>query len=611
MSFKHTTKKPGQLKVSPLFNKLIQKKQISQDNQWHVEFLEIVKLQQSNSLYQALKRVLVLYENYPNVVNVQNLTAVLLAQNHQHKEAIDIWNKIEDKDKCVLSNLGRTYQLIGQLDKAKQFLEQALVQDKNYLDGLLNLGVVELKLNNLDCAKKYFERVLVIEPLHQSALFNLGNCHIKMFEYQKGFEYLEKLLQHYPKNVEALTNLVLNQYYTVPYEPERIARLTMKYAAKMTPIYQVSKKAGNPNKPLKIGIVSGDLRDHPVGFFFEGLITYNKHPFTWIAYSNTASISPLTERIRPYFEKWHYIHLYSDAEVIQQIVQDDIDVLIDLSGYTSGNRLSLFMNRLAPIQLSWLGYFGSTGLLTMDGVLADPYSVPEEEASLFSEKIWRLPHTRLCFTSPKLDMEVKPLPALQNGYFTFGCFQNVLKLNHEVLSLWAQIAQRNPSAHWRFQWGKLGGDEQLQFKQQLIALGFNETQLHFYSATSREQYFNAHNEVDLILDTFPYPGGTTTTEALWMGVPTITFAQKGMLARQGEQLLSAAGLHDWVCYSQQEYIEKACDWMKIENLSKLNQLRLSLRDKVIKSPLFDNQKFAEDWGRLIYRIWQEHCKMNG
>lgn len=579
---KNTSKKTVKHTAPPLFGKLMQKNNLGNKTSpnWKDEYLKIAQMQQKNEVQLALKAVLDLYKKYPDNEHVQNLTAVILAQNHRYQDAINILEKINNKlsNPSVQNNIALIYQKIGEYQKAHAHLEQALSIDPNHIDSLLNMGVTKSRLQRSDQAVIFYDKVLSLQPNHKIAL----------------------------------SNFIFHRHYVMPADPQYLSIL----ASKLGQLYQQDNKILPPapkpqqkDKRLHIGIVSADLHNHPVGYFIEGLLTSDEiKQFTWSAYANSPISTELTERIRPTFTHWHQIDGWSDERVVNQIRIEGVDILIDLSGLTGGARMGVFASQAAPVQLTWLGYFGTTGLSTMQGIIADNYCVPREEETWFSEKVWKLPHTRLCFSAPKKEIAVSSLPALTNGYVTFGCFQSLAKVNDQVLSAWAKIAQQLPQARWRFQGGKLSEQTEHQaIKERLIQKGFNEEQLAFYSATSREEYFVAHNQIDIILDTFPYPGGTTTTEALWMGVPTITLALPGMLARQGQQLLSAAGLADWVTTTEESYIEKALFWGNAENYAKLNQLRISLREQVLVSPLFDNTRFAQDWCLLIKNIWQDAC----
>ena len=245
------------------------------------------------------------------------------------------------------------------------------------------------------------------------------------------------------------------------------------------------------------------------------------------------------------------------------------------------------------MQVSWLGYFATTGLTAMDYLLTDAICSPQDLAERFTETLWRLPATRLCFAPPPAAPPVAPLPALTNGFVTFGCFQTTSKFNGAVIAAWARILAQLPSTRLRIQSTNLGSArEKKSLLDQLAVRGIAPDRVTLHGRSSRHDYLAAHAEVDMILDTFPYPGGTTTCEALWMGVPTVTLAGDRLIARQGAGLLHAAGLGDWVTADAAAYVDQAVS--RAADLPSLAQLRLSLRSRIAGSRLCDAKAFAGD-----------------
>jgi protein O-GlcNAc transferase len=295
----------------------------------------------------------------------------------------------------------------------------------------------------------------------------------------------------------------------------------------------------------------------------------------------------------------------SDEAAARLIHADGVHVLIDMSGHTGYNRLPVFAWKPAPVQVSWLGYFATTGVAEIDYLLADQVGVPEARQAQFTESLWYLPDTRLCFTAPAADLAVAPLPALANGRITFGCFQNLTKVNEGVLELWGKVMAALPDATLRLQCKQFSEPALVaQLQQRLQRHGIDPARVATHGSAQRAAYLAAHAEVDMILDTFPYPGGTTTCEALWMGVPTLTLAGDSLLARQGASLLSAAGLAQWVANSQEEYVAKAVAFAS--DLPELAALRAGLREQVLASPLFDAPRFARHFEEALWGMWQHH-----
>jgi len=281
-----------------------------------------------------------------------------------------------------------------------------------------------------------------------------------------------------------------------------------------------------------------------------------------------------------------------------------VHVLLDLSGHTAHNRLPVFAWKPAPVQASWLGYFATTGVAEMDYLMTSEVAVPQAHRNHFTESVWYLPDIWLCFTPPKLELPVNTLPALTNGYLTFGCFQRLDKISDTALSAWGHILRARPRAKLLLANKELCNQTTVvQFTQRLEEQGIDPARVDLQGAAkSRGDYLARYNNVDVMLDTFPYPGVTTTCEALWMGVPTLTLAGDTLLSRQGAGMLVPAGLSDWVAYSEEGYVEKAIQLTS--DLPKLAALRAGLRQQVLASPVYDAPRFARNFEAALWGMWR-------
>ncbi|MDA9799390.1 hypothetical protein N9C39_11655, partial [Luminiphilus sp.] len=350
---------------------------------------------------------------------------------------------------------------------------------------------------------------------------------------------------------------------------------------------------------LRIGFVSGDLRSHPVGYFTEGLLTQlQSSSIELFAYPTVNTEDELTERLKACFHAWSPLTGLNDMDAAQKIHSDDIHILIDLSGHTANNRLPVFAWKPAPIQVSWLGYFASTGLSEMDYILGDPYVTPHEEADHFSEKIWQLPETYLGFRPPDLDLEVAPLPAYTNGFVTFGCFNKLARMTDEIVSVRASILHAVPGSKLFLK------DKQLDHESgrhrvlsRFAAVDIEADRLILEGGSPREEYLECYGRVDIALSPFPYGGGTTSVEGLWMGVPVITKKGNHFLSHLGESIAHNSGLSDWIASDEQEYAAKAIAYAS--NLEALSELRKGMRERILATPLFDVPKFALHFEQAI------------
>lgn len=354
---------------------------------------------------------------------------------------------------------------------------------------------------------------------------------------------------------------------------------------------------------LRVGFVSADLREHPVGYFLENVIAaLDLGRVELIAYANHPAIDALTRRIMPRFSRWRAVHAMNDATLARQIYADGMHILVDLAGHTAHNRLGVFSWKPAPVQATWLGYFATTGVAEIDYFLTDPVSLPESSGQGYVERIWQLPCTRLCFTPPREDVAPGPLPALASGALTFGCFSNLAKVSDETLALWAKLVKTVVGSRLFFKSPQLRNEAGVAaLQRRLFAHGFDSDRVMLEAAGPREEYLAAYHRVDIVLDTFPYAGGTTTAESLWMGVPVITLAGDRLISRQGASMLHNAGLDDWAARSTAEYL--ALGIRHASDLPQLAELGAKLRARVLNSPLFDATAFARDLEAAWWGMW--------
>lgn len=364
--------------------------------------------------------------------------------------------------------------------------------------------------------------------------------------------------------------------------------------------------ASKRSKKLRIGLVSGDLHAHPVGYFLQSVLAASKGSgIDWFVYSNNDYTDATSSNMRGCVSRWQSIAALDDVDAAALIERDEVNILVDLAGHTTGHRLYLFARRPAPVQVTWLGYFATTGVPTIDYILVDPIGVEVDDQVYFSEKFFYLPVTRLLFTEPTPSPDVSALPSLRSGHITLGSFQPPAKITDAVLTAWSKIMHELPSATLRCQSSALSHATQKSFfAQRLARYGIESDRVNLIGGQNRFDYFSSHAAVDLVLDTFPYPGGTTTCDALWMGVPTVTLRGDSLLSRQGASLLNAAGLADWIAPNVDAYVALAID--KARSIDDLAALRSTLRAKVRDSPLMDAPTFVDALQCAFETMWQSY-----
>jgi len=506
------------------------------------------------------------------------------------------------------NNLGLALDSQNRFIEAVAAFEQSLELDPNNISALSNFSVTLNTLGQLTRAEAYLKRALTLSPQFINAHINLCVNYLAQGRIKEAENVCVEALEIQPDNLDAMSNLLFSMNYSSDYSADECLKKAREYgievSAKVEAPFTAWQHKPNARK-LRVGLVSGDLRQHVVAYFLENFVKHvDVTSIELVAYSTSNQEDEVTANLKPYFSGWKSLVGLSDSEAATLIHQDGLHVLLDLSGHSSGTRLPIFAWKPAPLQVSWLGYFATTGLAAMDYFVADEVGVPESNQAQFVEKIKYLPDTRLCFTAPNTEISVSALPALASQLITFGCFQNMAKVSDEVLDLWAEVLSAVPNSRLRWQYKSFSdaavADDLIQ---RMAKRGIESHRIQLLGAVVREAYLAAHHEIDVILDTFPFNGGTTTCEALWMGVPTLTLAGNRLIARQGASLLTAAGLSDWVAESKSEYISKAKSFCS--DLSQLAHLRSSLRAQVLASPLFDGQRFAKNMEKALWEMWSE------
>lgn len=575
-----------------------------------------VLLQKSGALDQALasyRRALEVDSNYVEALVGQG--EILLELGQYASARTSCLRAVEIRPDYVFGYivLGNIQQCIGQRDEALAYYERTLEIKPDYAQGHNNVGAILAELGQLDEAELSYRRALEIEPDNADIRMNLGSVLADNCQLDEAIISIKRALEIKPRNPLALSNLLFTYNYLDSQQTTPMLSIAKHFGAlvseKVRPYSSWSCSPGK-EKALRIGLISADLRNHPVGYFIEGILaatsSHASGELEIFAYPTRAFDDVTSRRIQSHCRGWYLAAGHSDEHLAKQIFEDKIDILIDLAGHTAYNRLSVFAWKPAPVQVSWLGYFATTGVQAIDYLIADPWTLPESEEAQFTEKVWRLPETRLCFTPPDVQVEVGPLPALLNGYVTFGCFNKLAKINDQVVALWSQILTAVPDSRLFLMNTPFADSSTKQrFTERFRAHGINANRLIFQGSAPRAEYLAAYNRIDIVLDTFPFTGGTTTAEALWMGVPVLTLAGPRFLARQGAGLLMNAGLPNWITSNPDDYLARAIS--HASDLQNLAKLRSALRLQVLTSPIFDAQRFALHFTSAMRDMWRIWC----
>ncbi|MGN6134436.1 MAG: O-linked N-acetylglucosamine transferase family protein, partial [Aureliella sp.] len=355
---------------------------------------------------------------------------------------------------------------------------------------------------------------------------------------------------------------------------------------------------------LRLGFVSADLGAHPVGYFTLNVLeSLDRDRFAIHVYSDRVGRDAVAQRIEKRADQWLDSAAMSDKSLSQRIGEDRIDILFDLAGHTAQNRLLVFARRAAPIQITWAGYVGTTGVKNMDYLLADRFHLPPGQEKHYCERVLRMPHGYICYSPPADSPPVGPLPALTNGYVTFGAMCNPTKVNAAVLSAWGRVLQAVPGSRLLLCYkGWPDVTNRRRVVEALDAFGAGE-RVEFRQRSGPAEVMASYGEVDLALDTFPYSGGLTACEAIWMGVPTITLPGSTFAGRHSLSHLSNVGLVQCIASDLDDYVARAVE--QASRLDELAELRKGLRNQMAASPLCDGARFAADFAQVLEQAVRE------
>lgn len=520
------------------------------------------------------------------------------------------------------ANLGVALLTLGRADEAVATLQQALALNPDMALVHSNLGNALMAQGRFVDALGSQLRALALAPGLTVIRRNLAHVLKTLGRTDEALVHLHAARAQEPDNLALRSEcLFVQQYLEATPQRRRMALAEARdfgaAAAQAARPYTHSPSGVDPERKLRIGMVSADLRLHPVGYFIESVLAEwaarRADPLAIHLYANHPGCDALSQRLQAQGHAWRSVAGLDDASLARQIHDDGIDVLVDLSGHTRGNRLPMLAWRPAPVQLSWLGYCATTGLDAVDACLADRWTAPAGAEADFAESILRLPDGFLCFTPPEHDVPVGQLPASAAPGLCFGCFNHLAKINEAVVSLWSRVLRAVPGSSLLLQSEPLRDPAVCQqLRDRFARHGIAADRLRLRPAQTRADYLAAHREVDIALDPFPYPGGTTTCEALWMGVPVLTLGGPTALSRQGVSILRNLGLVDWIAGDEAAYVRLAQS--HAADRVALAALRHGLRAQLLASPLCDARRFAghlESAWRQLWRAWCTRCPQAG
>lgn len=523
---------------------------------------------------------------------------------------------IEHDSACPEAHLGLA-TLLGEshrLAETLTFIEHEIAIKGESVQRLASLAQAHQAKGNWEAAEATCLKVLKMQPNNISALITLAGCLGGRADHSGAIRLLDRALTENPLMPSIQSNIA----FFATYLPDRSHDDIFAYHREWGVRFEKSvvkkftfggDQSSRPNRPLRIGYVSGDFGTHPVGFLLRDVARYHDRSNFYIhCYSMMRGSDSITEVIRENSDCWNDVLLLSDDELADQVHQDRIDILVDLSGHTAYNRLPTFATKPAPVQATWIGYFHSTGLESIDYFITDPHTSPCGCSQLFSETPVWLPHSRFCYSPPDYAPEVTEPPMLSGRPITFGSFNRVEKLVEPVLDAWASILAAVPGSRLLLKAGTL--DSKFicdDLRRRCAVVGLNDERLDLKGPSSHPEMLEQYGEIDIALDPFPFNGGMTTLEALWMGVPVVTVAGNTVVSRQTVSALANIGLADELAFPTIDaYVAGAV--ALANNPGRLAELRNEIRPRMAASPLCQPEQFARDLEALYRRMWQAYCR---
>ena len=541
------------------------------------------------------------------------------------------------------NNLGSLLNRLDRAEDALQCFERALDLDENHVQARNNLGTALLELKRPENAIAQLEAAIRLAPDYADAHGNLGNAYVAAGDAKRGIDAYNDAIKFRPgaavfhfnlgnalldtgsasEAVQAYRHALAlqperaemrsNYLYSLQFEPgvtsAKLAAAQEEWNARHgrdAPAARFDGARFDPERRLRLGFLSSDLGLHPVGYFLipvlENLASSGAEIF---CYSNRQAPDAMTERLRTASDHWAEVRPLGNQELAERIAGDGIDILFEISGHARGNRLAVYAMRPAPLQISWgIGYPGATGLDAIDALLTDERHIPPGDEANFKERLIHMRHGQFCFDAPKDAPDVGPLPAEENGFLTFGCLNQPRKITAAVLEAWAAILGQVPGS--KLLLGYEGMDDQANAARITEALGVAPERLTILGGASHGDFLGRYNRIDIGLDTFPYSGGLTTLEALWMGVPVLTFPGESPAGRHAAGHLWTIGHGQFIAGDVGGYIKLAAELAG--DADRLARLRSGLRATVAASPLSDGPGFADDFLSAVRQLWRQRCQ---
>jgi protein O-GlcNAc transferase len=509
----------------------------------------------------------------------------------------------------IMLVLGMLFKQTRQLQRAKQLFEEILQYEQHPL--VYNeLGYICECMGLLSQAVQYLQKAVEADPKNAQLQANLARMLIGTGKAQEGINLFRKAVEIDPTNAVMHSNFLFTLHYLPNPDPQMLFEEHVRWGQNHAPASLAKVSHSNvpdPDRRLRIGYISPDFCMRSIAYTFEPLLDgHNREVVEVFGYGNVRIPGAVTERLKQKFDHYRNIYGMDDESVVGLIEEDQIDILVGLGGHVSDNRLPVMAYKPTPIQVDYMGA-NTTGMQAIDYHLTDTLTDPTGSQKFYTEELVYLPDGFLCYRPHDSAPPVVSSPVHRKGYITFGSFNNNCKVNPFTIALWAEVLKANSKSRLLLKFGG-GADHQMReyYFQQFEQNGISQDRVAIYGWRLPEEHLKLYGEVDIALDTYPYNGGITTLEGLWMGVPVISLVGKCCASRAGLTLLSYLGLELFATSTPEEYVAKAT--VLAGNLEALQKIRASMRERMAASTLFDAKGLAKKIEAAYRKIWQQWCQ---
>lgn len=558
------------------------------------------------SFQSALKYKPDFAQAHYGIANAHRVSGKLTEAIESYHEAIRLDPNLAEAH----NNLGNVLKDLGQWAKAMASYKQAIRLRPDLAEAHNNIGIIQGDRGELDAAVEEFQRAIQLRPGFAEAYNNLANVLKDQGNLDDAIFYYRKAIGIDPRFHKAHSNLLFTLNYHLDYDLSSIFEEHRRWGALYGSQGEIPRSYPNdpaPERRLRIGYLSPDLKDHPVARFLEPILSHHDPCRVEVfCYAEVAVPDSTTTRFKSLSHHWRETWGRSDNELANTIREDAIDILVDLAGHSLDNRLLVLASKPAPIQITYLGYCNTTGMTTVDYLLTDETVDPVGLEKYYVEELVRLKHGFTCFAPPSNAPSVSSLPGRERGQITFGSFNNLAKINVKVIDLWAEVLKAVPSSRLVIFRDTLKGTLVGYFLEQFAKRGIGKERIDLGGEVSRDTgHLSLYEKVDIALDPFPWAGHATTCEALWMGVPVITLAADRHAGRMSASSLTQAGLSHLVATSYEAFIRIARELAG--DVDSLETLRMDLRRKIQASPLCDGKTFTRELEEAFFMMWKRWC----